>query len=187
MGFSGNNDREVAYQHIQNLKEGVLLVRLNKQDAVLTKMKFHGLDKEHRKKEDELRVKNKEAYEALSRIYDFSEIHFFYSNSSKMIREGNYSGVFLGPKLIVDTAIKMTENVPVYILDVGDIYFPEMSGHQEGVIVLNNQFEPLTDPYPYFVRRRTGLAILERTDSDIAKILNNKLKSFYNQSLEYVP
>lgn len=183
LSFSGNTDREVAYQHVQNLKEGVLLVRLHQQDILLAKMKHHGLDKQHKYKKAEIFEKNKASYDALSELYSFSEIAFFYGSASSKIKSLDYSGVFLGEDLQVDTSIHISQNVPVYILDVGDIYFPEMSGHQEGVVVMDSEFEPLTDPFPYYVRRRSGMAIIKRTDTDIAILLHNKLTNFYNKSM----
>ncbi len=55
-----------------------------------------------------------------------------------------------------------------------------MSGHQNGLAVLNAQFEPLESPFPYYVKRSGGFFI-KRTDTDMAIMLNNQFQSFYNK------
>ncbi|MGB0805084.1 MAG: hypothetical protein ACPGRC_00250 [Salibacteraceae bacterium] len=182
MGFSLPQNKTEAYSHIQNLKKGVLLVRLHSQDAMIAKMKHFRQDVARVKKIKEIHEKNKETYLAFSSVYDFSDLRFFNGRDSKKVRDGDYSNIFLDDNLEIDTSIKIPQNVPVYVLDVGDIFFPNMSGHQEGVIIMNTIMEPLKKPFPYYVRKRSGMAIIKRTDLDMAVILNNSLKTFYKES-----
>lgn len=184
--FSGPEEDRVAYNHIQNLKKGVLLVRLHTQDALIAKMKFYHQDVARKKKIEEIYQNNKSAFAAFSAAYKFSEIRFFFGRDSKKVRENDFSNIFINADLEMDTNITVPENMPVYVLDVGDIFFPNMSGHQEGVVVMNTNMEPLTKPFPYYVRKRSGMAIIKRTDLDLAVILNDKLTAYYNESVNQI-
>ena len=181
VGFSYLDTEKEAREHIKNIKEGVLLVRLHTQDALIAKMKYYHQDVARKKKIEEIYQKNKSAYAALSSAYTFGEIRFFFGRNSEQVRNGEFDGIFLNQGLEIDSNIQIPPNVPIYVLDVGDIYFPHMSGHQEGVIVMNQNFEPLQKPFPYYVRRRSGMVILKRTDLDIAILLNNRFESFYKK------
>ena len=179
-GFTASEKRELAVKQIHQLKKGVLLVRLHQHNAVLDKLKLHGKDVEHKRKKEEIEESNKSIYESLSRIYDFSKIEFFYAEDSKKVRQGDFKGIFLNDALLPDSTIVIDTNLPRYILEVGDIIFANISGHQDGLVVLNDQFEPLESPFPYYIKRSGGFFI-KRTDTDMAMLLNNQFNTFYNK------
>lgn len=179
-GFTASEREKVAAKHIHQLKNGVLLVRLHQHQAVLDKLKFHGKDLEYAQKKEEIDRSNKSIFESFSRIYNFSEIEFFYAESSKNVRLGELNGIFLNDSLVADPRIIVDPTLPRYILEVGDIVFPSISGHQNGLAILDNQFEPLEAPFPYYVKRSGGFFI-KRTDTDLAILLNSQFESFYNK------
>jgi hypothetical protein len=131
LSFSVTQDSQIAYSHIRKLKNGVLLVRLHAQDAIIEKMRYYHRDIERPKKIKEIYENNMLAYMALTTAYDFSEIRFFFGRESRKVLDEDYKNIFLDSKLEIDTTISIPDSVPIYILDVGDIYFPNMSGHQE--------------------------------------------------------
>lgn len=180
--FMDVNPEQKAYNHIRNIKKGVILVRLHTDDAVVDQMRKLRQHKTLKRKLAEIEQKNTDIYKALNTAYTFGEIRFFYARNSKDVREGNFKSIFLGPELTVDSSITIPQNVPIYILDVGDIYFDAISGHMEGVVVLNSQFEPLEKPFPFYVRKRSGIAIIKRTDLDIAMLLNKNFEEFYSRA-----
>ena len=124
---------------------------------------------------------------ALSHGYNFSEIRFFFGRESAKVKGGQYENVFLDSSLSIDNSITVPLDVPIYILDVGDIYFPHMSGHQEGMILLDAQFNPLEKPFPYYVRKRSGMAIIKRTDLEMGILLNDRLEAYFKESLKPRP
>lgn len=180
--FKDINPEQKAYNHIRNIKKGVVLVRLHTDDAVVEQMRKLRQHKTLKRKLAEIEKKNTDIYKALNTAYTFGEIRFFYARNSQDVREGKFENIFLGSDLNIDTNITIPKNVPVYILDVGDIYFDAMSGHMEGVVVMNNQFEPLEKPFPFYVRKRSGMAIIKRTDLDIAMLLNKNFEEFYSKA-----
>lgn len=180
--FMDVNPEQKAYNHIRNIKKGVVLVRLHTDDAVVEQMRKLSQQKTLKRKLAEIEKKNSEIYKALNTAYTFGEIRFFYARNSKDVREGNFEGIFLGADLTIDSSITIPQNVPIYILDVGDIYFDAISGHMEGVVVMNNEFKPLEKPFPFYVRKRSGMAIIKRTDLDIAMLLNKNFEEFYSRA-----
>ena len=180
LGFSQISPEETGKRQIKELKEGVLLVRLHTNDAVIAKLKSLYEDKARVKKIEEYYQKNLSNYKALSTAYNFSEILFFYGRDSDKVRNGELDNIFLNEKLEIDTSIHLDKDESFYVLDIGDIYFEHISGHMEGVVVLNSKFEQLQKPFPFFVRKRSGMKIIKRTDLDVALILNKKLTEYYN-------
>ena len=179
LGFNQISPEETAKLRVKELKEGVLLVRLHTNDAVIAKLKSLHEDKARVKKIEEIYQANLSNYQALTSSYNFSEILFFYARNSDKVRNREFDNIFLNSKLEIDTSIHIGKNESFFILDIGDIYFEHISGHMEGVVVLNRDFEQLQKPFPFFVRKRNGMKIIRRTDMDVAIILNRKLTEFY--------
>lgn len=180
LGFKGFSLGQDTVSEIEKLKNGVLLVRLHTDDAVLDKLKELHEDRQWKYKKQEIYDRNLSVYRAFSAAYRFSEIRFFYSNQSKRVKAGDFAGVFLNDRLEFDPEITLPDSVPVFILDVGDIFFEHFGGHMEGVVIMNQEFIPLRKPFPYYVRKRSGLSIIKRSDLDIALILNKKLLEFHS-------
>ena len=183
LGFSHLKPEAIAQQQVENLKNGTLLVRLHQNTATIKKLKSFYKDKEAMIMTREVREQNLIQYKALTMGYKFSEIVFFFGKDSEQIMAGNYKGVFLNSSLEIDTSIIVDENNPIFILDIGDIYFEHMSGHQEGFVILNSKFEQLAKPFPFYVRKRSGLAIIKRSELDMALILDKNLTQFYKESI----
>lgn len=181
-GFSTLTADKVAYQQIVNLKKGTLLVRLHKNEAIIKKLKGFHKDKEAKKKAEEVRLLNLEQYNALAAGYKFSKVAFFFGKDSKSVKSKSFNNIFLDANLEIDTSITIDENQPIFILDVGDIYFEHMSGHQEGYVVLNDRFEQLEKPFPFFVRKRSGLTIVKRSELDMALVLDKNLNKFFEEA-----
>jgi hypothetical protein len=179
-GFSTFKPEEKARTQIFQMYEGVLLIRLHTEDILLAKLKTLHFDKTRRKKVKEIEARNKSIYNAFTNGYSFNEVYFFYRRDSEKVRKGEFDGVFLDENLSPDNSIKLDSNKPIFVLEVGDIYFEHMAGHIEGVAVLNDQLKQLEKPFPFYVKKRSGFAILKRSDLDLAVLLDKKLKNYYN-------
>ena len=175
--------KPIAYKHIQNLKNGVVLVRMHTDDAIVAQMKKMHENKSLKAKLKEIEDRNKEIYAAFKSGYTFTPVYFFYGRDSKKVMDKNYANIFIGDELKIDSSIVLPANKPVYIVDVGDIYFEAFGGHFDGMIVMDHTISPLTRPFPYYVRRRSGMVILKRTYLEMVLILQTKLEDFYKESL----
>jgi len=174
--------RKVAYTHIKELHSGVLLVRIHNDDAVVAKMKSMHQDKLLKDKLEEIKTRTKEIYMAFTTGYTFTKVYFFYGRNSEKVKNGQLDGIFIGPDLKEDTTIKVPQNVPVYVMDVGDIYFEAFGGHFDGMIVMTNSFEALKKPFPYYVRKRSGFALIRRSYLDMVLLVQREFDKFYNES-----
>ena len=176
------SNRKVAYEQINTLKNSVLLVRLHTDEAIVAEMKKKGQNKLLKEKLKELKAQNKEAYMAFTTNYTFTSVYFFYARTSDSIRNRELKNIFIGPDLKVDTSISLPSDQSIFIIDVGDIYFEAFAGHFEGMIVMDDQFVPLKKPFPYYVRKRSGFAIVKRSDVSMVQIFQRKFEEFLEES-----
>ena len=174
--------KPIAYNHIQNLKSGVLLVRLHTDEVIIAQMKKRQQHKLLKSKLQEIEARNKEIYMAFSSGYTFTQVYFFYGKDSEKVMAKNFSNIFIGEDLKIDTSIVLPANKPVYVVDVGDIYFEAFGGHFDGMIVMDEQIKPLEKPFPYYVRRRSGMPILKRSYLEMVLILQKEFEGFYKES-----
>ena len=163
-----------AEMAIKNLKAGVLLVRLPSERRKLEELdrriasdrldaksreRLKGLKEEVIKDRDKT---NQEFVSAFSSKYNFSEIFFFYDTSSVAIKNGAQDGVFLDKEMNLVPSISLKSR-PFLVLRSGSL--KENTTGLEALVVMNEQFEDLTRPFPYYVRMR-GIGHL------LAKVLN---------------
>lgn len=181
--FSQSAEKKLAYTQIKEIKKGIILVRLHTDEVVVNKMKELHQKNLLKAKLQEIKEHNTAIYTAFLSGFTFTEIRFFYSRNTDQIKQGNYDGLLLNERLEEDALITIPLNVPVYIIDVGDIYFEAFGGHFEGMVVMNQDFTPLKKPFPFYVRRRSGIAIIKRSDLDMVAYLQSHFDAFYTSAL----
>jgi hypothetical protein len=181
--FSMRDSASVAHaqNHISNLKKGIVLVRLHTQE---NKIK-HFLKYDNRKAamnvQREQTEKNKQLFLAFNSFFDFTDVYFFYSHHSDKVKERNFNaGYFLNDRMEEDPTVKLKDTSNVYVIDVGDVFFDSFGTHMKGMVMMTTNFKPLEKPFPYYVRRRSGLKILERTDAELVEKFNEELHQYYN-------
>jgi hypothetical protein len=171
-----------AYSQIVDLKSSVILVRLQTQDIVLDKMKRLRQNKLLRAKLQEINSHHIAVYRAFSSAFSFTEVYFFYGRNSEQIKNREWDGLFVDSSLQCNSSITLPKDTSFYIIDVGDIYFDAFGGHFEGMVVMDENFNPLKKPFPYYVRRRSGMTIIKRTDLEMAAIFQKEFESFYQEA-----
>lgn len=186
-GFAQNhpiyNDSNLltAEQHIQQMKEGIVLVRLHTNENTIRHYVNYGNYDAAREERIEQAERNRQIFLAFNTAFDFTNAMFFYSNQSEAVKARDFEEVyFLDKEMKPDPTLTVPKGKPIYIVDVGDVYFESFQTHMEGIVVMTNDFSPLRKPFPYHVRKRSGLKILERTDLEMVEKLNEELHSFYN-------
>lgn len=183
--FSMRDSASVAQAkfHINNLKKGVVLVRLHTQE---NKIK-HYLKYDNRKAamnvQREQTEKNKKIFLAFKGYFDFTEVYFFYSHHSERVKERDFdAGFFLNDQMEEDPTVQLRDTDNVYVIDVGDVFFDSFGTHMKGMVVMTTDFKPLEKPFPYYVRKRAGLKILERSNAELVEKLNEELHAYYNSA-----
>ena len=167
-------------EQIQALKDGLILVRLKTKEHTIKKMREKGLTKEAERKAIKQHDFNMNIVRSFNVHYNYSSVLFFYSRHSDEIKTGNYVGFLLDSNLIPIKDIDVDSN-KTFVVDVGDVFIEIYGTHFEGLLVMDTDFEPLEKPFPYVIRRRSGLAIIQRTEAEMVMKLNKKLNDYLNK------
>ncbi len=180
-----NTKDSIAFSHIQKLKKGTLLVRLHTQSRAIEILRSKKRDREADILVARNAKRNKEVIKAFRGVFDFCDVHFFYSEDSSAIREREFDSVFRDDSLDVIPKVKLTKDSIFYIADFGLVYFQAFGEYFEGVAMMNQDFELLEKPFPYYVRKRSGMAIFKRTNAEMVIKLQSNLSKYYENSSKY--
>ncbi len=194
------SSRSIARNHITALRKGALLVRLQTRAQSVETLKERGLiDKERRQAEE-----NTEYLKAFVSEFDFAPVYFFRSEDSKLIKEGKLSEVvFLNYNLVPDSTIAVKEQI-IYTAEFGNIapdnektrqgyrldkdstgviqkstYYSSADMGFEALVIMDNQFIQLRNPFPYYVRTYDKKGIMTRSSEKTVRKMNQKLHQFY--------
>lgn len=170
---------QIARKHIHQLKNGVALVRLHTQENKIKHYLKYGNRRAAMNAQQEQSEKNKRVFEAFNAFFDFTEVYFFYSHHSNQVKNREFdAGYFLNSNMEEDPTVNLSNTNYVYVIDVGDVFFDSFGTHMKGIVLMTTDFKPLEKPFPYYVRRRAGLKILERSDAELVQKLNEDLHDF---------
>jgi len=168
--------KESAKKHIEELRKGVLLVRLKTADPSIEALKKNG----DFKKAEQLKLRqeyiNRNLVDAFKRKYTFSEVQFFYSNSSADVKKGNLEGIFLDQRLQLDSSIKIAKDKKIFTVELATIEQDSLQqyshesltfvGSQKekerfygspnlglrGLVIKTRDFKQLSRPFPFYTR-----------------------------------
>ena len=171
----GQDKRKIADQHLCNLKNGVLLIRLYTSESKIEALKKLGRNNEAEEVIRKQELENRLIYTTFKAVYDFSPIYFFYNTSSDKIKMQEYRGNLLNEELKPDSGINISEEF-IYIADVDltpgtGIY---------ALVIKDKNFQFLNKPFPYYIKRFNLLPIFKRTLFEMVDILNKKLNKDFN-------
>lgn len=189
------------------LKDGILLVRLGSMRSSIAAMEERGMMEEAQKLREATHAGNLEVIHAFSK-YTFSEVLFFYDYHSKLVRDGETDTIFFNSKfepVIPDTPFNHT-----FIAEFGFYSEPDKSYHLKhdyqyikdhdihpdssgawikyghkglgvgGIIIMDQQFEPLLKPFPVFTPLRSRHVLGSGVGKERAVIkLNEELQKLY--------
>jgi len=183
---NGCKNRKLAYRQVDELKNGIVMVRLRTSELKINKLLEMNKNAKAANLKSEQKQANLRIIRAFRNYFDFCPIYsvyFFYSSSSDQIRARNFKGIFLNDDLEVDHRLIVTTE-HVFVLEVGDVDMETFGTHIEGIGVMNTNFELLKKPFPYYVReKKSDIPIFNRGIEGMVKLLNRELKSFHKRSL----
>ena len=172
LGFS-NLQAQDPYlkEHIQNLKNGVLLVKLYTRNNVVDALKERGRDEEAQNIEREQKFKNLAIANAFKNQYHFSPlVYFFYSDDSKKIMNKEFEDVLMDYNLQ-----KFSSTPPMSLI----FYVAEFGNTEDmdinALVIKDHEFNELRKPFPYYVKTFEGWWIFKRTYNEVVMIWNEKL------------
>lgn len=188
-------------KQIVELHDGVLLVRLSTKKNTIAAMKKAGKIKLANKTETKLKERNQLIINAFRNNFNYCPVYFFYSDYSKYVTNNHLENViFLNDSLELDQTIKTTKQT-FFIAEFGAIY-PDTTkyatrhyygnGKKEvkhyggseitvtALIIKDNHFAQLKEPFPYYVRERKGMPF-QRSIHQVVLNMNFKLKHYYKE------
>lgn len=186
---------KLAGQQIRQLKNGVLLVRLQSKEKAISALRANGHEEQAKILESRTRARNKEVAEAFRDHFTFCPVLFFYSDQTDELKAGNYNEVqFLNTSLQPDTSLHLNGR-PYLIGDMGTMRRQEFkrthrtSGQQvtfadvsnvefPALVMLNDKFEQQIAPFPRYVKTYTAL---DTEAYRAVKRMNRRLHNCYKK------
>lgn len=189
---------------INELKDGALLVRLKTKKNSIAALQKIGKNEAAEKLELKQAAYNLNIVTSFKKYFTFCPTYFFYSDYSTNIKEREFDKVlFLNEKLQADSSIKFVYKT-FLTADFGTIeqdtvkYFANYSMEQDknlgtqkvktynggpdfgfdALIIRNDKFIQLRDPFPYFERTRDPMPNKRKLEKVIKKI-NKRFFKFY--------
>jgi len=174
---------KVAREHVEELKKGVLLVRLKTEKAKLEALKKVGTEAQVKALENEIRTRHENIANAFKSDFNFCSVLFFYSHQSELIKSGEFSKLSL-----YDADLKPLDPLTVlpeehiYIAEFGRIENANTSSGQidfgfQALVIRDVDLNQLKRPFPYY--QKTNFLIFPRTYDVVVSKWNTKLSAFY--------
>jgi len=177
-GFAQNEKLEKAKNELLQLKNNMLLVRVQTDMNKIQALESKGFKKRAEKAKKEQYYKNKELLLAFDQTFDFCPVYFFYARNSEAITNGELEGVVFDSQLHEVPA----ENLkPDYF--IGDFSSTGSTG-LTGFILKDRYFVPLEDPFPFYQRQYIFFSLIELSKPSMVEEYNSKLWGYYRRWIE---
>lgn len=171
-----------AKKHINDLKQGVLLIKVPTGRNKLAAMSLRASTEQIKEYKKELKEENDSLFLMFNKHYNFSKHLFFYDTDMNKVLKGDYENTFInstGEKIKVDSVLN--SKTPVYILETERIYFETQNSSSTGFVVQDKNLNYLKDPFPYYIMRFGSFDVLRKPFSIMVIRLNEKLETFYTE------
>jgi hypothetical protein len=189
-----------AQERAKQLKEGALLVRLLSRESSAKKLRDRGLTAQADELLRRQAEKNKIYIDAFLEEYDFSKVYFFSSDDSPQVKSGDLQDVvflddngnpdenisFASDYFLIAEFSKVTggsaHGVQEYRLEkdsTGVVQKPVYYGGPNlgfsALVLMNDQFEQLEKPFPYYVRYSDGFSLFLKKPKAAVSKMNERL------------
>lgn len=154
--------KQIAERAINDLKGGVLILRLKSKRNKITKLeeliaspKVKEVDKKKLRKELERTIDNQNREnltltEAFEKYYTFSDIYYMYDTASVSLKNGVKSGIFLNKNLELDESISIPKG-EFFIIRTGTTDSGSTTG-VDAMVIMDSKLKDMNRPFPYYVR-----------------------------------
>ncbi|MBA3901462.1 MAG: hypothetical protein H0X62_14860 [Bacteroidetes bacterium] len=167
----GQSTEDLAQQHLRNLKNGAIFIRLPTSQNKIKAYLDAGQQKKAEKTARSQQLENIKLYLAFKSAYDFSEVYFFYNLSSKAIQSGNFKGHLLNENLEPDPEINYAG--PYYIAEFDVIQTTGLSA----LVIKDSNFNLLQKPFPYYAKLYNFFPLIKKNNLQVVIDLNKGLHS----------
>ena len=165
-------------QQIQELKDGVLLVRLKTSQPKIDALKRFGYEYKAMKVAKYQKEQNQAIVDAFKQNYSFSSVYFFYSYNTDKVKKGALKNIFLNDSLTLDSTIQIDTSKCIYTAELAhrqqdtfklldnyhtgvegdfyetndEVYYGGSDISFQAIIIKDQKFNQLTRPFPYYSR-----------------------------------
>lgn len=168
------SDLDLAKERLQNLKEGMLLVRLQTSSKQIQALEERGMLQEAEAYRQKQYDENKETILAFRKVFDFCPVFFFYADDSEAIRSKALEGTIFDSQLEVLTN---TRDLPDFFLTGEFAETPNLK--IDGFVIMDEQMLPLKSPFPFYQREHILLGIITLSKGKMIENLNTRLWDTY--------
>lgn len=194
-----------AITQIQQLHDGVLLVRLQTRKLAISQLTEMGEIERIEQIKDERKQINLHIMKAFRQEFTFCPVYFFYTDYTIAVKEGRIEDVvFVNDSLLPDTSIKVGES-SFLTAEFGNIvqdtakfvdrtyYKPSKHGPEPHIamsggtnmgfgalLMKSDQFVQLRRPFPFYVKQRQRLLALYPPFRSV-KALNRKIIRYHRR------
>lgn len=169
--------KAIARQQIQDLRNGVLLVRLQTSKTKIDALRSAGHQKKAIEAEQAQFAENQKIMKAFSENFSFCPVYFFTSDKTLQVKNRIFSNVFVDSTLQIDSTISLPQDIKIFFAEFGTIgddenygktgyryqnpanmreKIPSFQGGAEiqfsALVVYDSNFVQLKRPFPYYVR-----------------------------------
>ncbi len=199
--ISDKPESQRAYQAIQELKNGVLILRLNSEKEKLEKIEIMiqstTLEAKDRARLERISKEtiwvrdqqNTALVKAFRKFYSFSDVLFLFDFNVPELKSPGSKPLFLNDLLETDSSKNLADR-PYYIVSFGRRLNSPTASEVEGLLVVDKNIVEMEKPFPFFVNQVKSLFQPPHSESYYQKLLtkfNRALSRFYEMSKQPNP
>lgn len=183
--------RNNSFDHIEFLKENILLVRLKSADNKIKLLKSNQNQARVNEEIQKIKIENSEIMKAFENHFDFCKVYFFLPKEARSLRKGNFDKVTLFNSKNTAVSDKSILRNGFLVSAFGAAYADEFIYEDRGyrgsaggtnsfpaLVIMDQDYIRLKRPFP----SRIPLNSVNRKKSEAVKELNKELYNFYHKS-----
>ncbi len=176
-------------EQIQQLKKGILLVRLRTSEIAINNLRKSGKEQMAATMERQQEAANQRLMHAFQKNFKFCPVYFFFSSATDKVMQGETRGFLLNNKLKVDNQIALPDT-NFFVAELTDLKqfqedpnSPQANINEEisfrALVMRDKNFNQLANPFPYFIKASSNFPPRKRSEVEMVDLLNSRLKSYY--------
>lgn len=160
------------------LKEGALLFRLQDPQLVRKALLESGREQAWAQRKRKLRKEEAIIRRSFTTQFDYCPVYFFKSRHSDSLRKGKLQGILT--RANGDSLAEGEEPGSFYVAEFGAT--PRLG--IKGLVLLNEQLLPLSEPLPFYERRQRWLGLVNLSQAEMIGKYNERLWTEYRHYFE---
>lgn len=174
--FNTDEQKLTAKDHINRMKDGVLVIRMRDRVNQRTALAEIGDEKRTKKMEAKWAEQDQKIIDAF-RIFSFAQPAMIGTSDWEAFNKGDYSMV----KNLDGTSLKIKNIDKLYVLDPYDVALNMQDIKVIGFGIMDKHGILLEDPFPYYILKREGTFFARKDYPTMVQFLERALIGFYEK------